>query len=192
MDEITEILIAMACMVVAVTIAWRDFFPSISSGILISLFTVGIGFIGHEMGHKYAAEKFGIPSRFVLWPMGILLLFFSSLMGFIFAAVGAVYIFARRLPKNINGVISLAGPAVNIIFASIFFFVLVSSEIFGFQLAQIVKAICVIGMKLNGFLAFFNLIPIPPLDGWKVLPWNLGAWVSTMIISLIFAFFIIP
>ncbi len=187
-DEIVQILIAMFCMVIAVTIAWRGFFPSISAGILISLFTVGIGFIGHEMGHKYAAEKFGIPSRFVLWPTGILIMFLTSLMGFIFAAVGAVYIFARRLPSSVNGMISLAGPAVNIVFASIFFFVLVGAEVFDFSLAQIVRAICVIGMKLNGFLAFFNLLPIPPLDGSKIISWNITVWITTMIISLIFAF----
>jgi Zn-dependent protease len=190
MDEITEILIAMACMVIAVTIAWRALFPDLISGILISLFTVGIGFVGHEMGHKWAAERFGIPSRFILWPMGILLMFLTAAIGFIFAAVGAVYIFARRLPKNVNGIISLAGPAVNLIFASIFFFVLVGSEIFGFSLAHIVKAICVIGMKLNGFLAFFNLIPILPLDGAKVLSWNSGAWIATLVIAFIFAWLI--
>lgn len=187
-EELMEILIAMFSMVVAVMIAWRGFFPNPFYGFLISLFTVGIGFIGHEMGHKFAAEKFGIPSVFRAWYPGILIMFFFSIFGFIFAAVGAVYIFARYLPKKVNGIISLAGPSVNIIFAFIFLLFLISSHVLGFKLARIVEAICIVGYKLNGFLAFFNLLPIFPLDGSKVISWNFGVWITLIVISFVFAF----
>lgn len=187
-EEIVQIIIAMLCMVFAVMIAWRGFFPDIFSGFLIALFTVGISFVGHEMGHKFAAEKFGIYSRFIIWPSGILLMLLFSLLGFIFAAVGAVYIFARHLPKKVNGIISMAGPSVNIIFALIFFIFLALSSIFSIKLAKIVEIICILGLKLNGFIAFFNLIPIPPLDGSKIITWNFGAWITLTVISLVFAF----
>lgn len=187
-DEVLQILIALFSMVIAVMIAWRGFFVSVYSGFLISLFTVGIGFVGHEMGHKYAAEKFGIPSRFVLWPTGVLVMLLFSFLGFIFAAVGAVYIFVRYLPKKVNGIISAAGPSVNLIFAFIFFTILASQEIFPFKLAKIVEVICIIGYRLNGYLAFFNLLPIFPLDGSKIFSWNKIAWISLIIVAILFSF----
>lgn len=30
--------------------------------------------------------------------------------------------------------------------------------------------------SVNAWVAFFNLWPIPPLDGWKVMRWNVGYW----------------
>lgn len=183
-----EILIAMLSMVLAVMIAWRGFFPNFYVGFLVSLFTVGIGFMGHEMGHKFAAEKFGIPSRFILWPTGVLLMLVLSTLGFIFAAVGAVYIFARYLPKKVNGVISVAGPGVNIIFSIVFISFLIASNVFYFKLSKIVEVICVIGYKLNGYLALFNLLPIPPLDGSKIISWNFAVWITLITISFVFAF----
>ncbi|MEM4159933.1 MAG: hypothetical protein QXH18_01790, partial [Candidatus Micrarchaeia archaeon] len=96
MNEIEEMIISMLAIMVAFTIAvWGIgvfFQPGLIYKLLIIGFTVGIGFMTHEMGHKYAAEKFGSPSRFVMWPQGLLLMFLLAPFGFIFAAPGAVYI----------------------------------------------------------------------------------------------------
>src|SRR3989338_4890519 len=60
-----------------------------------ALFAVGIAFIAHELiGHKLVAQRFGAEAEFKAWPMGLLLALVTSFFGFIFAAPGAVYIFA--------------------------------------------------------------------------------------------------
>jgi Zn-dependent protease len=185
MDELQDILIAMVTLVIACTIAFWGAFQSIGliPTFIVLFFTIGIGFIGHEMGHKWAAERFGTASRFVMWPQGLLMmLLFAVLLGFIFAAPGAVYIFARQLSKRENGLISLAGPAINILFCLIFAAVLMLPAA-GIQLAQLVLLIARFGMQINAFLAFFNLIPIFILDGAKIMNWNFWVWLGAIATS---------
>ncbi|MDO5826532.1 MAG: site-2 protease family protein, partial [Methanosphaera sp.] len=45
-----------------------------------------------------------------------------------------------------------------------------------------------VGFSVNSFLALFNLLPIPPLDGSKVIRWNLPLWLITIVISGILTF----
>ena len=135
------------------------------------------------MGHKWAAERFGTASRFVMWPTGLFfMLLFAIITRFIFAAPGAVYIFARHLSKRENGIISLAGPAVNLLFCLIFAAVLTLPAA-GIQLAQLVLLIAKFGMQINAFLAFFNLIPLFILDGAKVMRWNFWIWLAAIAVS---------
>ncbi len=191
MEEIQEMIISMLAIVVAFSIAvWgfgvffqSDFFVK---GIIL-LFTIGIGFISHEMGHKYAAEKFGSPSRFMMWPQGILLMLLIAPLGFIFAAPGAVYIF-KRMNTRENGIVSLAGPMVNMILFLIFALILILSNIFGFGLSSIVAMICVVGMQINALLATFNLLPIFILDGAKVIKWDFKIWLGAFIIAIFMMF----
>ena len=118
-----------------------------------------------------------------MWPTGLLfMLLFAMLFGFIFAAPGAVYIFARHLSKRENGIISLAGPAINILFCLIFAAVLALPAA-GIQLAQLVLLIARFGMQINAFLAFFNLIPLFILDGAKVMHWNFWIWLAAIAVS---------
>ncbi len=39
--------------------------------------------------------------------------------------------------------------------------------------------------QLNAFLAVFNLLPIPPLDGSKIMPWNLTLWISVFAVAVV-------
>ena len=191
MEEIQEMIVSMLAIVVAFSIAvWgfgvffqSDFFIK---GIIL-LFTIGIGFISHEMGHKYAAEKFGSPSRFMMWPQGILLMLLIAPFGFIFAAPGAVYIFKRMTTRE-NGIVSLAGPMVNMMLFLLFALILIFSSLFEFGLSSVVLMICTLGMWINALLAMFNLLPIFILDGAKVIKWDFKIWLGAFLIAL-FMFF---
>ena len=55
---------------------------------------VGLGFILHELGHKFSAMHFGYWSEYQLWPVGLIIALASSFCGIVFAAPGAVYLFA--------------------------------------------------------------------------------------------------
>ena len=181
MEEHEEILIAMTAIVFAVyNLFWGLypglFHPEVLSRLVVLSFTIGIAFIAHEMGHKWAAEQFGTASRFVMWSQGIIFMMLTSFFGFLFAAPGAVYIFARNMPKEQEGIISVAGPSVNILLYSIFALILIGSGIFGYVLTDILKTICALGLQINAFLALFNLLPFFILDGAKVFRWNKSIW----------------
>lgn len=144
---------------------------------LISLLTLGFGFLAHELAHRNIARRFGCWAEFRLWPLGLMMaLIFALVSGgrFIFAAPGAVYIqprsyiWSERITKREYGIISLSGPLMNIAVGAIFFFI----SLFGGILAEIGN----IGFFVNFWLAAFNLIPFGMMDGYKVFRWSPKIW----------------
>jgi len=140
-----------------------------------SLIAVGIGFILHEMSHKFVAQKYGLWAEFRAWPLGLLMAIGLALFsrgGFIFAAPGAVMISPYHKTRNgyhiqimkpeDSGKISIVGSVTNVILATIFtalaFFV-------GWKIFNI-------SAQVNAWLALFNMIPVSLLDGAKVFHWK--------------------
>jgi Zn-dependent protease len=146
---------------------------------------VGLGFILHEVGHKFISMKYGYWAEFKLWPQGLIFALITSFFGFVFAAPGAVYTYANYMTDEINGKISVAGPVVNIVLAALFFIVatLVYRSAFTSQTSLLIYQICALGYSINSFLAVFNLLPIGNLDVSKVLRWNVGIWIVTIAIA---------
>lgn len=185
-NEIRDLIIAffIISLCFALLYAGRD------SNVVLSILPmvmvgVGLGFILHELGHKFTSMRYGYWAEFKLWPQGLILALITSLFGFVFAAPGAVYTYGNYITDEVNGKISVAGPVVNIILAIIFLIVAslvypnaIHNSVFG----QIF-IVCSLGYSINSFLATFNLIPIGNLDGSKVLNWNGGVWIVTIAIS---------
>ena len=147
---------------------------------------VGLGFILHELGHKFVSMKYGYWAEFKLWPQGLLFALVTSFFGFVFAAPGAVYTYANHITDEINGKISIAGPVVNIVLALIFLAIATAvypSALKSNSTSLIVFIVCSLGYSINSFLAVFNLLPIGNLDGSKVLRWNVGIWIVTIAIA---------
>lgn len=143
----------------------------------ISLLTVGIGFLLHEMAHKFMAIRFGYWAEFVKDnTMLLIAVVMAALVGFVFAAPGATVIFSRdgrTLSRQENGIISAAGPVINLvlcaIFAALFFIV---GGITAIKNGNILAILGLAGVQINAMLAAFNLLPISILDGRKVFAWN--------------------
>ena len=158
--------------------AWAGL-PQFMVSFPVVLLTLGTGFIFHELAHRYVARKLGCWAAFRAWFWGLAVaLGLAILTGgrFVFAAPGAVYIGGRVLSTRENGYVSIAGPLMNIIVGIGFLVLMLSYP------NSIIGYIGTMGAYINLFLAAFNLIPIPPLDGYKVMQWSVPVWLVAMAI----------
>lgn len=184
--EIRDIIISVIALIII--FSWRPF-PSFGLNLDIVPYVVIIviiAFLMHEMAHKFMARKFNMVAFYKMWPQGILFGLIFMILGLRFVAPGAVivhpYKFGRwgfRRPKpeiasGEMGLIALAGPAINLFFAMMF------SLFNGFLFQQLVF--------INAWLALFNLLPIPPLDGSKIIIWKPWLWGFCLAIALILVF----
>jgi len=150
--------------------------------IIINLLTIGLGFVLHELGHKFVAQHFGFISEFRADFFMLTIIFIFALFSpILFLAPGAVLILGRPTRRE-NGIISVAGPLVNLTLATIF---LLISFIFKPYLNDFTLYIIWLGIWVNSFLGIFNMLPFWVLDGKKVLTWNKTIY-FTVLIPLIF------
>ncbi|MDO8870685.1 MAG: site-2 protease family protein [Methanobacteriaceae archaeon] len=183
-SEIRDILISMLVIagVFAYILSGRNINLAINL-FPITLIAVGLGFVLHELAHKFVAIHYGFWAEYKLWAEGLVLAIITSYFGFIFAAPGAVYIHGEYISEEQNGKISLAGPLTNIALALIFLGLLSISSA-----SPILQTIGFIGFSINSFIALFNLIPFSVLDGAKILRWNPIIWVLTAAVAFIMTF----
>jgi Zn-dependent protease len=180
--EIQHLLRAWLFVSVAFAIAFSGFGLDAKFGlaVLLSAVTAGMGFIGHELMHKYVAQKYGCWAEFRAnnFMLGLMLLF--SFIGFIFAAPGGVYI-TNNITTRKNGIISLSGPLTNIVLGFVF-----AALIFALPAGLVLLG--VYGMNINFFLGFFNMLPLPGIDGSKVWAWNKAVYIIVLVASIALAF----
>jgi Zn-dependent protease len=146
---------------------------------VVALIGIGAGFIFHELAHKGVAQKFGYHAEFRLWKMGLIIAVASAVLSFgrfLFFAPGAVYTQANKYPDpKEEGLISAAGPVANLIMAGLFYLV----SFYG----EVLEMVGIFGFQINLWLAAFNLVPFPPLDGVKIFRCNKAAWTVLAVLS---------
>ncbi|MEX0918068.1 MAG: site-2 protease family protein [Candidatus Paceibacterota bacterium] len=150
---------------------------------IIIIVALILSIVLHEMAHGYAAHWLGDPTARLqgrlsfnplvhLDPIGSILvpglLFFSS-AGFIFGWAKPVPYNPYNLSDQRYGEakVAAAGPLVNIVIALVFSALIRSADVLG--LSAMFLDIASYVVYLNILLALFNMIPIPPLDGSKIL-----------------------
>jgi len=135
----------------------------------------------HELAHALTAQYLGddtprLTGHLSLNPFrhmdqfGIILLFLSAIAGFGFA-YGFTPVTERNLRPNAKaggGIVAIVGPISNIILAALIAIPL-RFALFDFNAQQGLFDFLQHALLLNIFLAVFNIIPLPPLDGWRVL-----------------------
>ncbi|MBL7072075.1 MAG: site-2 protease family protein [Candidatus Omnitrophica bacterium] len=130
--------------------------------------------IAHEVAHGWIASLFGdntaksygrlsLNPKSHLDPMGTLALF---LIGFGWAKPVPVDYRNLGSSRRVIVAVSLAGCVTNILIATIALFLL---HFYPFRANHFFAPVLLITAKINIVLGSFNLIPIPPLDGSRVL-----------------------
>lgn len=138
----------------------------------------------HEMAHGYAANWLGDPTarlqgRLSANPLVHIDPLMSVIIPGLLILSGSQIVFGAAKPVPYNpynltnqkwgeAIVAAAGPLTNILIAVIFAILFRNAEIL--NLNEAFRAISGFMVSLNIFLAFFNLIPLPPLDGSKILP----------------------
>jgi Zn-dependent protease len=147
----------------------------------MAAFTVGLGFILHELAHKFFGQKYGTWSEFRTFDNLLYIGLALSLFGILFILPGAVYT-RGHITKRKMGIIALGGPATNLALGAVFFgltFVLPEG---------LLLTTAVLGMQINFWLALFNMLPIWLIDGQKVWLWNKAVWAIFFLASLFAVF----
>jgi Zn-dependent protease len=152
----------------------------------------------HEAAHGYAARHFGDNTAYAMGritlnplkhidPIGTiampLLLYFATSGAFLFGYAKPVPVNfgALRNPKRDMIWVALAGPASNFAQALLWAMALVVLALLGTQEPFFVK-MAQAGILVNLVMWAFNLFPLPPLDGGRILvgllPWKQAQWVE--------------
>lgn len=192
-QEVKDLIIADIALTVAFTLLRLNplggvlSLSSLAFLLPVSFVAVTLSFILHEYMHKIVAQHFGAIAAFHRSDMGILMTLATSMLGFLIALPGATIIYTNTFTRRQEGYVSLAGPLTNFAVFGIFFILaLYLHPAANSYLGSALQFIWFISL----WIAFVNMLPVYPLDGSKVLRWNMPVYVLVLsIIVTLFYFF---
>jgi len=183
--EVRDLLVAWFALGVAFAIFFAGGGPNIGTLLavpellVVSLLTAGVAFLLHEVAHKVVAVHYGQLAEFRADYSMLFLAIMSAMIGFIFAAPGAVH-HRGYLNSEEHGHIAIAGPVTNLLLAAVFLPIYVGGVTLG---VEVLGTLGRFGIIINLFLAAFNLVPYGPLDGKTVKRWSTPVWLGTFLLS---------
>ena len=159
-----------------------DWLQQMTIWVLPVLFAITL----HEAAHAYAAKKFGDSSAYMLGRMSLNPLKHIDLFGTILLPLmciafkfGFIFGWAKPVPINFDGLnnpkrdmrwVALAGPFANLVMAMMWLIILrLANMSEGFDLQYPLMLMAQAGVSINLLLMLLNLLPIPPLDGGRVV-----------------------
>ena len=190
-------MIVLVIILIAENLRYYIYSPEALLALILSIPGVIIAMTFHEFAHAWVADRLGDDTprrqgRLTLnpfkhmEPIGMLMLLFAG-----FGWGRPVEINPNNFNRTItirkgNALVALAGPVMNLILALIFSIIYALILAFGgiafinSQVGGIITDIIMYTIFMNVGLGVFNLIPLPPLDGSKVLvailPTNARSW----------------
>ena len=142
-----------------------------------------ISIVLHEMAHGFAADRLGDPTARLQGRLSPNPLVHIDVLGSIVVPgllfltnAGILFGWAKPVPYNPYNLrdqkwgeakVAAAGPAVNILLALIFGTIIRFGDVLGLSAAFLDISAYIV--YINILLAFFNMIPFPPLDGSKII-----------------------
>ena len=137
-----------------------------------ALIAVAPAVIFHELGHKFISEFLGVSATFYAAYGFLILGFLLKLAGLgVFLIPGYVSHAANIAPFK-SALIGFAGPGINLLFWLVAGYFVKNASKYKLKMKYI--TLLVYTAQINKFLFFFNMIPIPPFDGFHVLSGLLG------------------
>ncbi len=173
-------------------------FSDLIQTVLIYALPVIFAITLHEAAHGYVAHRLGDNTAWMMGrvtlnpmphidPMGTIVI-----PAMLYVVTGGTFLFgyARPVPVNFGRLhhpkrdmiwVSFAGPAINFIQALVWLLAFYLLNILGVTEAYFLK-MALAGVVVNVSMFVFNLFPLPPLDGGRVLvgllPWRQAVWLS--------------
>ncbi len=142
----------------------------------------------HEYAHGWVAYKCGDDTAKRMGRLTLNPLAHISFFGTIILPLIAHFGWAKPVPVNFSVLtkrdifkVAAAGPAANILLAVV---LALGVHLFGLKASSAVGNFVLMGILFNLILAVFNLLPIPPLDGSKIVyahlksPWAIRAYMN--------------
>ncbi|MEF8878926.1 MAG: M50 family metallopeptidase [Candidatus Thermoplasmatota archaeon] len=199
LQEIQQLTISIVVLSTAFTFALtgNNLLTGLNEGFNLSKLPIGFvmcltgvitAFFFHEIAHKIVAQRHMLWSEYRWYPKGLsAALLLGLLTPIVFASPGAV-MFRGGSRTHETGQIAMAGPLANILTAGVTLFLYLFVFVEDTLLGQITGFICFI----NTVIAFFNLLPLGPLDGIKIIKWNPTVWAIMLIVSTGFLMVVWP
>ena len=184
--EIRDIVIANLVLIIAFTLALSggvfslgrpDAIGSLVLILPIAAIGVTLNFVVHELMHRTMARHYGAIAGFRTSLSGLFVTLITGALGFLLGIPGATMIYASRFSIKEHGIVSIAGPATNLV---IFLGVMVATFLIAPVTGSYMQAALSFLAFISLWLAFFNLLPIPPLDGHAVFTWNKPVYIAAM------------
>jgi len=176
-------VLALMISLLALAFIYTGVFSLIRRGLgyfIVILLLTAPSFLIHELAHRQVARHYGYLARYVIFPSWFLVSLLTAFLPFFrIIALGSVIIYAYVLPRDVNVKIALAGPLSNVVMAAISIFL---SRIIHYPISTYLYVFS----NINALYALFNLLPIPPLDGFKVFKGNVRMWIIAFLLSLVF------
>lgn len=140
----------------------------------------------HEVAHGWIAYKFGDKTAYVMGRLTLNPIKHIDIVGTIIVPIvllilgGFIFGWAKPVPINEHNLhnprrdmafVAMAGPAANLLMALIWAMIAKLALVFGHQefIATMIVLMGQAGIMINLVLMVLNLIPIPPLDGSRVV-----------------------
>jgi Zn-dependent protease len=205
-QEILEFVLSALWLGVAFAIAMSGGYNAFSDPAALkitvfqSVIVVFFAFVCHELAHRIVARHYGYKAQYRMWLPGLIIALLGSLVGFIFAAPGAVHIDMDMKDPDAHrklGISALAGPLTNmiltVVFAALTVYFIIIKQTMTLSNASFpniestltfINGVLIIALQINAWLAVFNLLPLGQFDGFKVFQWSKKVWWIVFSISI--------
>ncbi|MEM2286081.1 MAG: hypothetical protein QXQ89_07730 [Ignisphaera sp.] len=187
-SEVFDLIVSWAVLSFSFALFMSSGLERLPLSLVYSLVGVGSAFILHELAHRQVARAYDLEARYRAWYLGLLITLTIALVNVVvrlpvlFAAPGAVVIYGYWGHVNPLAELRVAesGPLTNIAVGIVAWVVLLS-----IPPTPVLTDVLYYVMRINAWIAFFNLLPLPPLDGSKIFRRSLIEWLVIFVASVV-------